>query len=197
MEIRIDRVGLLVEQLTDAVMFSRERIDGMSDDEFLWEPVSPCWSIRSRASAATPDAFGPGQFVLDADVSVDPFEVGPFTTIAWRVGHLLSAYAGRFEWTFGRRATPPADLVEFTPEAGPMVTQLWDEIDRWVAAVEAMTDTQLDEPGFGQYPMGMDPQLPFIGIVRWMNRETIHHLAEIALLRDLYAARGTLSTGAR
>ncbi len=35
----------------------------------------------------------------------------------------------------------------------------------------------------------MDRDLPLIAIVRWMNRETIHHLAEVALLRDLYAVQ--------
>ena len=37
------------------------------------------------------------------------------------------------------------------------------------------------------YPYGLDPEIPFIGIIRWTNRELIHHLAEVALLRDLYA----------
>ncbi len=60
-----------------------------------------------------------------------------------------------------------------------------ERIDR----LDTLTDDQLDEPGFGRYPLGIDPQIPFIGIVRWMNRETIHHLAEIALLRDLYRDR--------
>ena len=46
-------------------------------------------------------------------------------------------------------------------------------------------------PGYGAYPYGLDPQLPFIGVVRWTNRELIHHLAEVALLRDLYAATAT------
>ena len=50
-----------------------------------------------------------------------------------------------------------------------------------------MTDEQLDVPGFGAYPCGLDPQIPFIGIVRWVNRELIHHLAEVALMRDLHA----------
>ena len=52
-----------------------------------------------------------------------------------------------------------------------------------------MTGEQLDKPGFGQYPYGLDPELPFIGIVWWTNRELIHHLAECALLRDLWRAR--------
>jgi hypothetical protein len=42
--------------------------------------------------------------------------------------------------------------------------------------------------------LGLDPQIPFIGIIRWTNRELIHHLAEVALLRDLYAASAAMDT---
>jgi hypothetical protein len=37
--------------------------------------------------------------------------------------------------------------------------------------------------------------LPFIAIVWWTNREFIHHSAEIALLRDLWSARGGVLSG--
>lgn len=40
--------------------------------------------------------------------------------------------------------------------------------------------------GFSQYPWGLDRSIPSIGIIWWTNQETIHHLAEIALLRDLW-----------
>ena len=186
---RTDRVGLLLDQLIDAVELSRLRIDGIDNTEFTWEPHPRMWTIRPRATATTKDAFGPGAFVLDADHTVDPFTGGPLTTIAWRVGHLLSMYAGRSEWTFGARSTPPSELVEFRPDT-TMVERLWAEIDRWTNDVGDLDDERLDEIGFGQYPEGLDPHLPFITIVRWMNRETIHHLAEIALLRDLYAIQG-------
>lgn len=186
-DVRIDRVGLLVEQLTDGVALSRLRIDGITDEELIWMPHPDMWSIRRRGTAPTPDAFGPGEYVLDADRHVDPFGAGPLSTIAWRIGHLASTYAGRWEWTFGGRTTPPAELVDFAPDT-TMLDRLWTEIDRWAIAVDSLPDEQLDQVGFGQYPDGLDPHLPFIAIVRWMNRETIHHLAEIALLRDLYAA---------
>lgn len=68
--------------------------------------------------------------------------------------------------------------------------RLWQEIDAWTRAVEGLEDQELDTPGLSRYPDGADPHLPFIAVVRWMNREAIHHLAEIALLRDIYAARG-------
>jgi len=184
--LRTDRVGLLLDQLTDAVALSRIRLDGLTDNELIWEPQPAMWSIRHRADATSPDAFGPGAYVLDADHNLDPFASGPLTTIAWRIGHLVSCFAGRWEWTFGDRATPPTDLVDFTPDT-TMVERLWHEIDRWVVAVDQLDDVRLDQVGFGQYPDGLDPDVPFVTIVRWMNRETIHHLAEVALLRDLYA----------
>lgn len=187
--VRTDRVGLLLDQLTDAVELSRLRIDGITDAEITWEPHPGMWSIRPQGTATSSDAYGPGTFVLDADHTLDPFTAGPLTTIAWRVGHLVSAYAGRWEWTFGSRTTPPAQLVTFQPDT-TMFEQLWVEIDRWATAVDYLNDDQLDEIGFSQYPEGLDPHLPFIAIVRWMNRETIHHLAEIAILRDLYTAQG-------
>lgn len=187
-QVRTDRVGLLLEQLSDAVELSRLRIDGITSDELIWEPHPDMWSIRDRDGAASPDAYGPGEFVLDRDTSLDPFTAGPLTTIAWRIGHLVSAYAGRWEWTFANRTIAPDNLVTFTADTA-LLEQLWSEIDRWTIAVDALDDQQLDTVGFGQYPDGLDPHLPFIAIVRWMNRETIHHLAEVALLRDLYKHR--------
>jgi DinB superfamily len=79
-------------------------------------------------------------------------------------------------------------LVDFSPDPDVALSSLWKWVDRWAASVESMTDDQLDVPGFGAYPYGPDPEIPFIGIIRWTNRELIHHLAEVALMRDLYAA---------
>jgi hypothetical protein len=189
MEIRTDRVGVLLDQLTQSRDLSRQRLHGLTDAEYLWEPVEGAWSIRRRGEAVTDAAYGPGDWVLDTE-RLDPFAPGPLTTIAWRLGHLISAYAGRFEWTFGERRTPPGEVVAFTPQAASALAELWGWIDRWTAAVDVMTADELETPGFGQYPWGLDPELPFVGIVWWMNRETIHHLAEVALLRDLHAALG-------
>jgi hypothetical protein len=187
MDIRTDRLGVLIDQLVDSKELSAGRLAGLTAAEFLWEPVADMWSVRPRGEARTPDAFGPGEWVLDHDRSVDPFAAAPLTTIAWRLGHLTSGFAGRWEWSFGERRMEPKLLIEFTPNPDVAMDTLWRWVDRWAASLETLTDEQLDVPGFGTYPYGLDPEIPFIGIIRWTNRELIHHLAEVALLRDLYA----------
>jgi hypothetical protein len=186
-EIRTDRVGVLVDQLVDSKDLSVDRLTGLTAEEYMWEPYPHMWSVRPRVDARTPDAYGPGEWVLDHDRTIDPFVPGPLTTIAWRVGHLTSGFAGRWEWTFGERRQEPKSMIEFNPDPDVAMPCLWEWVDRWAASVELVTDEQLEVPGFGAYPYGLDPQIPFIGIVRWVNRELIHHLAEVALLRDLYA----------
>jgi len=185
-EIRTDRLGVLIDQLVDSKELSAGRLEGISAAEFLWEPVGGMWSVRPRDESTTPDAYGPGEWVLDHDRSIDPFAAGPVTTIAWRIGHLTSGFAGRWEWTFGERRIEPKLLVEFTPNPELAMDALWRWVDRWAESLETLTAEQLDVPGFGAYPYGLDPQIPFIGIIRWTNRELIHHLSEVALLRDLY-----------
>lgn len=229
--VRTDRLGVLLDQFDKAREMAEVRLTGLSDEEYLWEPVPGCWSVRRRADAVTPRAFGPGEWVLDQgapdipaseyaevarqaadgmsvakiadDWSVtterveqvlahpgtpEPDEV-PVTTIAWRLGHLHFCFEGPWEWTFGGRSREPKLLVDFTPSAGLALERFWETIDRWRACVGAVTEEQLDTVGFSQYPYGSDPDEPYIGVLSGANLELIHHMAEIALLRDLWRAR--------
>ncbi|MFD4257898.1 DinB family protein [Streptomyces sp. NPDC058534] len=232
---RTDRLGLLLDQFDQAREMAQVRLAGLGDEEYLWEPVTGCWSIRRRSEAATPRAYGPGEWVLDkgapdipaneyaevarqvadgmsvAKIAVDwsvsverveqvlahtgepPPDEAPFTTLAWRLGHLHSCFAGQWEWTFGERRQDPRLLVDFTPSADVALERFWAVIDRWRAAVAAVTDEQLDTVGFSQYPYGSDPDDPYITVVAGANLEFIHHMSEIAVLRDLWRLRSTIS----
>jgi len=207
---RTDRLGALLDQFDFAREIAQARLGGLvspaslpkgaplpprkdngplTDQEYLWEPAPGAWSLRRRGQAASPRPFGPGEWQLDG-ASGDP-DPTPVTTIAWRLGHLYLDVAGRWEWTFGGRRRDPHDLVEFSPSAAVALAGLWATLDRWGASVAAMIDEQLDTVGFGQYPHGSDPEVPFITVIAEANLELIHHMAEIALLRDLYRTRPT------
>lgn len=201
-----DALQALIDQLDSARTIAQARLDGLAspaslpegealtarehsigrltDEEYLWEPAPGSWSVRKRGEAATSAAFGVGDWVLDNE-SFDP-DPAPLTTIAWRLGHLHSTFAGRWEWTFGEKRTPPKELVAFSPSADTALAEFWKLIDRWQTSLESVTDDQLHTVGFGQYPQGSDPEVPFIEVIWWTNLEFIHHMAEIALLRDLW-----------
>jgi hypothetical protein len=133
---RTDRLGVLLDQLDRAREIHQARLDGLAspaslpegaplpprkgdgpltDEEYLWEPAPGAWSIRRRGEAMSPKPFGPGGWQLD-DAPGDP-DPTPVTTIAWRLGHLHLDFAGTWEWTFGGRRQPPAELVDFSPSA--------------------------------------------------------------------------------
>ncbi|SCE33644.1 hypothetical protein GA0115242_13146 [Streptomyces sp. SolWspMP-5a-2] len=112
----------------------------------------------------------------------------PVTTIASRLAHLHGDFAGRWEWTFGGRRRDPRTLVDFAPDAASALDAFWTSIDRWRDSVATVTDAQLDTVGFSRHPYGSDPHDPHAAVPAGFTLEFIHHMAEIALLRDLYRA---------
>jgi hypothetical protein len=150
-----------------------------------------CLADPMSGPSVDAQAFGPGEWVLDRGAPEPPEpDPAPVTTIAWRLGHLHWSYAGRWggpsvsggsRWTCW--STSP--LRRLGPE------RFWALMRRWRDSVAAMTSEQLDTSGFGQFPRSWDPEVPFITVVWWTNLEFIHHMAEIALLRDLWRARST------
>ena len=69
----------------------RPRFDGLTDDEYRWEPVPGMWSIRPRGTSTAAMSLGGGAFTMDYDREADP---APATTIAWRLSHLLTGVFG-------------------------------------------------------------------------------------------------------
>src|SRR4051794_26654327 len=59
----------------------RRRLDGLSDDEYLWEPAPGCWTIRLRADGS-----------WHADWPIPRPDPEPLTSLAWRLWHLIDMY---------------------------------------------------------------------------------------------------------
>lgn len=167
----------------------RARLEGLTDEEYFWEPV-PGWNVRRRGTASQrPDEgyvqVGGGEFVIDfAFPEPSP---APVTTIAWRLGHVLVGILGaRIAGHFG--GTPHDYMTyDYPGTASEALRRLDDLHDQWVAGVRSWSDEDLEvpvgdaEPGFEEKPRAT--------LVLHIHRELIHHGAEIALLRDLYAHR--------
>ncbi|MBD0321947.1 MAG: DinB family protein [Aldersonia sp.] len=175
-------------QLLDQLTFhwehhARPRLDGLTDQEYLWEPVPGSWSIRPRVEARTSMAAGGGDLLIDWEYP-EP-EPAPVTTIAWRIGHLtVGVFGARNAAHFGG---PPVDYTTFDwpGEATVALAELDAAYGRWVAGVRGLGDDGLGR-SVGEAE-GVWAEAPFATLVLHIHREAIHHLAEIALLRDLYA----------
>jgi hypothetical protein len=85
---------------------------------------------------------------------------------------------------FGRA---PVDYTtaSYAGTAAEALAQLDREVALWLDGVEALAESGLDQPcGPAEGPFA---DAPMAALVLHINRELIHHLAEISLLRDLYA----------
>ncbi|SFQ25433.1 DinB superfamily protein [Amycolatopsis arida] len=160
----------------------RDRLDGLTDDEYFWEPVPGCWSVRPRGTGSAPIQGGSGAMTIDFAAPAP--EPPPFTTIAWRLGHVIvGVLAMRNAAHFGR---PPTDYYSFSyaPTTDEALAQLDAEYATWLAGVESLGDAGLARPcGEAEGPYA---ERPLAELVLHINRELIHHLAEVCLLRDLY-----------
>ncbi len=164
----------------------RPRFAGLTDDEYLWEPAKDCWNVRPRGEGTAPIAAGSGRYTVDfAFPEPDP---PPVTTIAWRLAHLIVGVLGtRNASHFGG---PPVDYqgFDYAGTADGALAQLDEAYARWVAGVGALDADGLARacgPAEGPYA-----DWPMAALVLHINREVIHHGAEVALLRDLYRAQG-------
>jgi hypothetical protein len=163
----------------------RPRLQGLADEEYFWEPVAGGWSVRPRGTAVTSMAAGAGHFVIDwAYPEPSP---APVTTIAWRLGHVIvGVLAMRSAAHFGRAPVDYASFSYATTAAGAL-DQLDAEVAIWLEGVRSLREQGLNRPcgpaegAFADAPLAM--------LVLHINRELIHHLAEVSLLRDLYAHR--------
>jgi hypothetical protein len=162
----------------------------MTDDEYLWEPVSDCWSVRPRAAGPGPRATvlaGAGKWGRDAAPYPHP-SPPPVTTIAWRLSHLSEMLSLRADYTNGSHILTREGYRSSGDVVGAV--KAFDDAGlAWRAALLSCDDTALDTVGYCSYPNGSDPEDPFIDVVWWVNQEVLHHGAEIALLRDLYRVR--------
>jgi hypothetical protein len=154
----------------------RPRFEGLSDDEYFWEPVAGCWTVHPNGAI---------------DFAYPPPDPAPVTTIAWRLAHVIvGVLAMRAHHHFGG---PPAsyDTWDYATDAATALEQLDEAYRLWNDGVHGLDGAALAVPiGPSAGPWAEHSMLE---LVLHINREVIHHGAEIALLRDLYVHTNTVA----
>jgi len=165
----------LTTQLADQLDFHwtnflRPRLDGLTDDEYFWEPVTGCWTVHRDGGI---------------DFEYPEPTPAPFTTIAWRLAHVIvGVFAMRNHSHFGG---PAADYQswDYATDAKTALQQLDDAYANWITGVRSVDAAGLAAPvGPAEGPYA---EYAMSELILHINREAIHHGAEIACIRDLYA----------
>lgn len=155
------------------------RLEGLTDDEYLWEPASDCWTIRPNSD---------GTFRGDGGLIFD--EIPPVTTIAWRFSHIIDCLAAeRCARLLGLEPEPHPLEDGFPGTAAAASELLGRAYDLWRGYLTTTDDAGLrSKLGAAAAPYQDETR---VGFVLHILDELIHHGAEVALLRDLYRAERT------
>jgi hypothetical protein len=169
-----DRLEVLSLQLQTSWFMLWAGLEGLSEQEYAWQPAADCWTIR----------MGPdGHWARDG-VSPGPGP-RPVPTIAWRICTLAGLQALRTDWTFGGHSLT-WDLIDLPGSVSGGLAFLERSAAAWLQGVAGLTDADLDQ-ALCDWPGGPTDR-PFAETLWWTNRELIAAGAEIALLRDLHRA---------
>jgi hypothetical protein len=163
----------------------KERVAGLDDDEYYWEPVARCWTLRVSDS---------GEPVLDGDGGGGPApDPVPFTTIAWRIGHICDRVLAQIVPRILKTPAGPdiprqPGSVEKLPEYMDACYGIWRD---WLEGVPDETWNEELGPDWEPYD-----KESWLALALHIFDELSHHGAEVGVLRDLYSQRDTLTQGA-
>jgi hypothetical protein len=153
-----------------------DRLRGLTDEEYLWEPAPGCWTIRPGDDGR-----------WKADGSPLPIKPAPLTTIAWRLDHLIFGLADVRNATW-LGATPVGTLDrDGAPETvSAAMDQLRRAYNLFTRNIEAADPAGLTTPmGEIAGPYAEETRAAFV--LHELD-ELIHHGSEIAAMRDVYRA---------
>jgi DinB superfamily len=169
-------VRLLGGALDEVRSRQRSRLAGLTQEEYLWEPVPGCWTVSEHD----------GAWHVPARARPEPVPA-PVTTIAWRLWHIASDCLADYT---ERGLGPRPLLVAGTDWYGRVDEALIALEHAWTGfreGVEALGDDGIWSPLGERW--GPYAREPWAALVLHALDEVAHYGAEIGLLRDLYARR--------
>src|SRR5258706_14126883 len=123
-------------------------VSRITDEEYLWEPVPGCWSVRRRCEEPGPRATlltGRGDWGRDAAPAPHPWPP-PFTTIAWRLSHVSEMLALRADHTNGSH-TQTRDDYHVSGDSAAAIAAFESAASTWREALLNADDAALDTVG--------------------------------------------------
>jgi hypothetical protein len=149
-------------------------LDRLAPEDFLWEPAPLCWTLRPGPDGRwTPDF---------AETEPDPV---PVPTIGWVTWHLGWWWSVAVDHATGREPRD-RDAVGWPGPGAPTTDWLRSLHEQWSAALDGLTDADLDGPAPFPWPAGSG--MTVAQMLAWANVELMKNTAELGQLRLLRAA---------
>ncbi|MGW6281758.1 DinB family protein [Kribbella sp. NPDC055071] len=151
----------------------RGRVEDMTDEEYLWEPFNGSWSIRKTDAGFASDG---------AWIAPEP---APFTTLAWRITHIVDMLQGERTATwFGHQPAADDGTPPVPGTADEARAALDHAYDVWRRRLASLSQDDLDRP-MGPIA-GMWSESDGTSFALHILDELIHHGAEVGAVRDFY-----------
>jgi hypothetical protein len=202
--------SVLESQLKSAHDFARRTVAGLTDEEYFWEPVPGCWSVRRNQGANPPEL--PGLLSTGAvNANTRPWycehgwawkgpneaawpDTGaapPVTTIAWLMTHMSSCQITYHQDVFASGSLRFDDLV---PTSAAQARALFEEgASALLDSLRSLSDEELLKPPASPKPIserqswvGMNQEPLWHLFSGATAQHVVHHAAEIGRMRDLH-----------
>ncbi|MDQ3525857.1 MAG: DinB family protein [Chloroflexota bacterium] len=145
------------------------RMESLTDAEYFREPVENCWNVFRNDVGSW---------------AVTWTEPEPFTTIGWRLVHIAIPIFGQRARNHFGDGTVSLETTPIPGSADDAMALVTEQYGIWREGVAALGEEGLERPcGPAEGPY---KDHPFATLVLHINREFLHHAAEVAVLRDLY-----------
>jgi hypothetical protein len=166
----VSRLALLATVTDENYERLRHRLEGLTDDEFFWEPDRGCWTIYED---------DPGHWTYHyAFPDPDP---APVTTIGWQIVHVATCKLMYHEWAFGPAKLTFPDIV--IPSTAAAAIELLDKGQGLIRdELARTTDARLDKP----VKTNWGELWPAWRIFWCMADHDAFHGGAIGVMRDIY-----------
>ena len=161
-DVILDSMDRMFEQLL-------QRLNGLTDREYLWEPAADSWSVRPLSD---------GTAIVDG-AGIREIEPAPVTTIAWRLWHIAIDCFDDYTRRFGADLSTASS--QWTLDANVAIETLrtkWNGYRVTVAGLNWWSELGSSWENWSRHSVA--------DMAMHASNELVHHGGEIALLRDLY-----------
>lgn len=154
-----------------AVQRLQNRAAGLSDDEYFWQPVPNSIVERPGVTPEWPKS-----------------EVPPFTTISWRLNHIIEVLAAERTATWLGLRPNSGDVLAGEPENAASAVKALDHAAKvWRDRLSSVDDQSLALQ-MGEIAGNYQDSTRLAFVLHILD-ELIHHGAEVGVVRDLYYHR--------